>query len=281
MRTTASRLGLCARWLAIAGIRCAPALAFSAACGAPPAPALELPFSARLEPVIEQGEIEGQPVRVVRFRTSLPPDEVLHTVRRAWRGVGAGPLVEARSGHWRLVSAHDPAGFRTLQLRPAPEGGSEGVLSVWPSGTGLSAASSRAERPDLSRLLPADARVVRRFASTDGGRRSETLVAVAHGTPSWIASAIGGRLSTRGFVLDPLIRGRGASRGAATADGVADVAVGEGASSGSAWNDSASGRTSLGEAASYRMGGHELTFTVSAIGDGRSGIVLHLTGVAR
>lgn len=277
MRTAATRLAPCARSLVIAAIRCAPALAFSTAFGASQMPALELPFSARLEPVIEQGEIEGQPVRVARFQTPLPPDEVLRAVRHGWRGVGADPVVEARSGEWRLLSSYDPAGLRTLQLRPAPGGGSEGVLSVWPSGMERAAASPRAAGPEVSRLLPADARVVRRFAATDAGRRSETVVAVVNGTPAWVASAIGGRLSALGFVRDPLIGVRGTSGGAA----MADAATGEGASGAAAWRGSASGGATLGEAASYRLGRRELTFTVSAIGDGRSGIVLHLTGDLR
>lgn len=234
--------------------RCLMALLLAAPLGLQAAPAFELPFASSIEPVIEQGEIEGQAVRVARFSSRVSPEEALRILRREWRGAGTEPLLELRSERWQLVSTHEPAsGFRTLQLRAAPGGGSEGLLSVWESPQPR--LSDRASRgaTNPGQLLPATSRVVRRFSVVDAGRRSETLVAVAQASVEWVAAVIRERVAARGFVRDPLI---GSSKAVAAA-------------------------ASSSAAAAYRRGDQEIAFTVSALGDGGSGIVLHLIGDAQ
>lgn len=238
----------------ISGTRCLLALVLGAPLALHAVPAFELPFPSSIEPVIEQGEIEGQVVRIARFSSRVSPDEALRVLRREWRGAGIEPLIELRSGRWQLVSTHDPAsGFRTLQLRAAPGGGSEGLLSIWESSRLRSQAGASRGATDPAQLLPAQSRVVRRFSVLDAGRRSETLVAVAEASVEWVAAVIRERIAARGFVRDPLI---GSSKAVAAA-------------------------ASSSAAAAYRSGAQEIAFTVSALGDGRSGIVLHLIGDAQ
>lgn len=238
------------------------ALAFSLAAMAPlsaawTGSALELPFRARLEPVIEDGEIEGRRVRVARFSTPLPADELARVLRREWRGPEGADLVETRLPGWRVLSSWSAEGFRTLQFRPARSGGSEGVLSVWPAGgaDGVSGAggSGAGAEPGPSgaalpgpELLPEGSAVLRRFSAVDAGRRGQTLVAVAEGAPSWLAEVIGQRLAARGYSPDPVLHSAGAR----------------------------------GEARRFRRADAEVVFTVSPAGPGRSGVVLHATGAA-
>lgn len=236
------------------------ALAFSLAAMAPlsaawTGSALELPFRARLEPVIEDGEIEGRRVSVARFTTPLPADELARVLRREWRGPEGADLVETSLPGWRVLSSWNPEGFRTLQFRPGRSGGSEGVLSVWPAGgadgvsgagcagAGLGAAGAALPGPEL---LPDGSAVLRRFSAVDAGRRGQTLVAVAEGAPSWLADAIGQRLAARGYAPDPVLHAAGAR----------------------------------GEARRFRRADAEVVFTVSRAGPGRSGVVLHATGAA-
>lgn len=238
------------------------ALAFSLATMAPlsaawTGSALELPFRARLEPVIEDGEIEGRRVRVARFTTPLQADELARAVRREWRGPGGADLVETRLPGWRVLSLWSAEGFRTLQFRAGPSGGSEGVLSVWPaggadgipgadgSGAGAGFGSAGASLPGPE-LLPEGNAVLRRFSAVDAGRRAQTLVAVARGTPSWLADVIGQRLVARGYAPDPVLHSAG----------------------------------TRGEARRFRRADAEVVFTVSPAGPGRSGVVLHATGAA-
>ena len=240
------------------------ALAFSLAAMAPlsaawTGSALELPFQARLEPVIEDGEIEGRRVRVARFTTPLQADELARVVHREWRGPEGADLVETRLPGWRVLSSWSAEGFRTLQFRPGRSGGSEGVLSVWPAGgadgvsgaggsgagTGSGSGSAGAALPGPE-LLPEGSAVLRRFSAVDAGRRGQTLVAVAEGAPSWLADAIGQRLAARGYAPDPVLHSAGVR----------------------------------GEARRFRRADSEVVFTVSPAGPGRSGVVLHATGAA-
>lgn len=241
-------------WLRNTGARCLMALVLGAPLALQAEPAFELPFRSSIEPVIEQGEIDGQAVRVARFSSRLSPDEALRALRREWRGAGTEPLLELRSGRWQLVSTHDPAsGFRTLQLRAAPGGGSEGLLSIWASPQPRPQARAWRGDTNPAQLLPAPSRVMRRFSVLDAGRRSETLVAVAEASVEWVAAVIRERVAARGFVRDPLI---GSSKAVAAS-------------------------ASSSAAAAYRSGAQEIAFTVSALGEGRSGIVLHLIGDAQ
>ena len=185
----------------------APALQAMPARAAQP---LRLPFEARIESVIEEGEIEGRPVRIARFRSALPPGELVRVLRREWPQDDGTELLESASGSWRIVSGWNPEGFRTLQFRALPGGGSEGVLSVWPREPG--AAGLPVAAFDLAALLPAGSTVMRRFAARDAGRRSETLVAVAQTAVEATADAIDQRLVALGLRRDP-VAGTASARG--------------------------------------------------------------------
>jgi len=180
-------------------------------CGVAPAaqPRLpSLPFPAVVESVIEQGEIEGQPVSIARFHTGLGQAAVAARLAREWSGPGGSPMVESSSGPWRVLSWWSPQAYRTVQLRDLPGGGSEGLLSLWRSGD--------AQIPsglDPVALLPPDARVLRQLSSLDAGRRSRTLVAMVPGSLAWAGEVVGQRLAAHGFSPDPVMRA-GAQGGA-------------------------------------------------------------------
>ncbi len=179
-----------------------------------------LPFPAQVSTVIERGAIEGHPVRVLQFHTRLAVAKVLADTRHAWsmpHGVGT---VDASSGSWRIVSRQDDGGFRTLQVRPRSEGGSEGLLTLWRREEALPRAGI-----DLAALLPADAQVRRRFSAVDAGRRNETIVAVDAGTPSMVAERIGVRAAASGLRVAPIVRAGAGEDGTA----VARLYVGHGA----------------------------------------------------
>ena len=204
--------------------------------------ARQLPFQASLESVIERGGIEGFPVAIVRFRARLPLDEAFALTSKAWRHDGA-PVLATHAGAWRVVSVYEANRYRTLQLRGAADGGTEGVLSIWPdAGT---AASATHAGPDPSRFLPAGARVLRSLDGVDAGRRHRTLVAVASGSPAWVAQAVDVRIAAQGFARDPVAR-------------------------------AAAGSAPIGQARLYRGAGTTLGVTFHPH-DGRTAIVIHLT----
>ena len=212
-----------------------------------------LPFQASVESVIDRGSIEGHPVTVVRFRSRVSYADALIATERAWRGTGAS-VVSTQAGPWRVVSRYEIDRFGTLQLRPSRDGGTEGLFSIW-SGPGLASAPASASAqpaqsaPDPAGLLPAGARVLRSLDGIDAGRRHRTLVALAEGSPAWVAQALESRITAQGFARDAVAR--------APAQPAA-----------------------VGEARLYRAAGRTLGLTVHPH-DGHAAIVIHLTETQR
>lgn len=159
-----------------------------------------LPFAASLESVIEQGHIEGHAVSVLRFRSSDPVAAVVGRLAREWGGPGGAPLVEARSGGWRIVSSFDAGAYRTVQIRPQAAGGSEGLYSVWSPTVRTTA------RLDPRAILPDTATVLRRVSAVDGARVTTTVVARVDASAAWTLAALDRRLIDLGFVAAPLPR---------------------------------------------------------------------------
>lgn len=206
-----------------------------------------LPFPASVESVVERGTIEGHPVSVLRLRSALPVADAIAAVRAAWAGHAAAVLA-VRAGPWQVVSRREPAGYRTLQLRASPGGGSEGLLSVW-SDDGHTTPARGESALEPASLLPADARVLRSLEGIDGARRHRTVVAIANGSVRWSVDALEARARSLGFVRDPVAGDAGMQRPAH-----ADHA----------------------QARLYRRSGQALAVTVHRQGE-RIGIVVHLT----
>ena len=179
-----------------------------------------LPPGARVESVVEDGAVGGQRVAVLRIRSDGPPGPIVQALvpgaadRRADAGA-AGQVVEVRSGPWQVVSAREGDGYRTLQWRALPGGGTEALLSLWRGPVASSPASF-----DLDAAVPRGATVLRRFSANDGGRRSATLVAWTPASVPDAAAQVHARLRAAGLEpgalrgdaatgLSRLYRGRG------------------------------------------------------------------------
>ena len=165
-----------------------------------------LPFPGEVGVVMERGEIEGHPVRILRFRSPSPVARVLADTRRAW-AMDVGPeTVDAASGPWRILSRQEEGGYRTLQVRPLPDGGAEGLVTVWGRHPALPA-----PRIDPAGLLPPQAQIRRRLAAVDAGRRSETVVAFDEAAPALVSERLRARIEAAGLRASTRERGdRGA-----------------------------------------------------------------------
>lgn len=160
------------------------------------------PFVARVESVLERGSIEGYDVSIARFESALAPAGAIAAARREWSASASAHVLESAAGGWRVVSRWDAEGYRTLQLRLAPGGGSEGLVSVWHSPRRAAVAPEF----DPAQLLPPGARVLRRFASVDAGRRAASVVAHVEGAPEWVAAAIDEQCVRGGFEAAPVVK---------------------------------------------------------------------------
>lgn len=161
-----------------------------------------LPFPARIAAVVPQGGIAGMQVSIAQFVSAVPPAQALARAREAWSEHGRWALVEGEAGGWRTLSRHQGRSIVTLQIRPARDGGSVGLVSRWTSALPPSSIA-----PLGSRLLPAGAASPRVTESRDPGAAAVSLVSRVDGRVDAVRRAIADRARSEGLsVVEPPMR---------------------------------------------------------------------------
>ncbi len=203
--------------------------------------------------------LDGHSVTTHRFRATDGPETLIASLRQRWEGEGVR-FVESRQGDWVILSARDPAGMHTVQLR-ATAAGTEGLSSRWRragtssrDGAAVSDGLAWPEMPVLS-WLPGDARLLRRVTHRDPGRDAATAVAIVEGPIERAAAQLRQRAASTGFAPD--------------------AAVGMPAQ-GAGWYRG--GPSASGEAMAFRRRSEEVVVTVSPHRDGAA-VVLHWSAV--
>jgi hypothetical protein len=118
-------------------------------------------------------QINGQPSRIERFESEVPPAEVLAHYRSFWANAQAGPPRETTASGWQMISTlHGPFQI-VVQVRPHNARGSEGYVSV--------ANVLEMNKDYVPRDMPrvADGRVVQVTESVDGPKRSVLVTLVS------------------------------------------------------------------------------------------------------
>lgn len=172
-----------------------------------------LPFPARIQMLLEDGEIAGRPVTVAAFQSVLAPAELVQRLRGAWSGDARRPWLQSRADPWSIASRQSPSGTLTLQYRAGATGGSQGLVSFWPRpgrrqpGPGAGSAGgadplayrSAAERvAELTTVLPEDSAVTE-TVSRDGSRRTITVLARSSADPGGAWGRLAARLRAQGY----------------------------------------------------------------------------------
>ncbi len=159
--------------------------------------------------VLPAGDLAGHGISVSEVSSRLGPAEALAGVERHWRAADdAPPVLRAHGDGWSVLSRRTAQGYDTLQLRAAPRGGAEGLLTRWRMRDG-----GPPSETSLSSLLPVEARAVRQLRSSDaageGAREAQTLVGRLPHAIDEAERRVVVHLRRLGFVADP---GTGASR---------------------------------------------------------------------
>lgn len=214
-----------------------------------------LPPDARQELVMSAAALDGHSVTTHRFRAAGGVESLVAALRERWQGEGLR-FVESRQGDWVILSARDPAGIHTVQLR-ATASGTEGLSSRWRRAGAASAddgggpdGGTWPAMPVLA-WLPGDARLLRRVMHRDPGRDAATAVAIVEGSTERAAAQVRRRAASAGFAPD--------------------AAVGMPAQN-AGWYRGGPGAS--GEAMAFRRRGEEVVVTVSPHRDGAA-VVLH------
>ncbi len=97
-----------------------------------------LPSPIRGVAVLENARVQGQPVQVRAVGSPQSCTLTLARLRAHWRSMGWPVGADARVAGWRVIGAAPPGAFLTAQWHESPDGGCEGLFSVWPWSTGES-----------------------------------------------------------------------------------------------------------------------------------------------
>jgi hypothetical protein len=214
-----------------------------------------LPPDTRQELVMSAAALDGHSVTTHRFRAAGGVESLVASLRERWLGEGVR-FVESRQGDWVILSARDPAGMHTVQLR-ATAAGTEGLSSRWRRAGAApddgSEASDGHAWPAMPALawLPGDARLLRRITHRDPGRDAATAVAIVEGPAERAALQLRRRATSAGFAPDPAV-GMPAQR--------------------AGWYRGGAGAS--GEAMAFRRQAEEVVITIAPHRDGAA-VVLH------
>lgn len=161
-----------------------------------------LPFPARIAAVVPQGGVAGMQVSIAQFVSAVPAPQALASARQAWSEAGRWSVVEGEAGGWRTLSRHQGGSIVTLQIRPARDGGSVGLISRW---TAATAPSSML--PLANRLLPPESLAPRVTESRDPGTSAVSLVSSVAGRVDGVRRTIAERARQAGLsVVEPPLR---------------------------------------------------------------------------
>jgi hypothetical protein len=160
---------------------------------ATPWPELPLPPHSKTDWVAQDMKVNGVPMRVIHFESTVSRAEVAAYYTAHWSGGYRGkPSVQVQGDETVVGQMHGPY-FMTLKVDERPKGASEGFLSVSRI-AGVKADLSPGDLP----LMPG-ARVVSVVESNDPGKRSRQLVVAQDAGVDMSANYYQATLGNRGW----------------------------------------------------------------------------------
>lgn len=174
------------------GRRMGMGAALALACSVAHAAWQDVPGSIVLQTMGDQMAINGVPMAVRAFNTSLPAEQVLQQVQSAWeRNKDRTSVTRTSMGPWTVLNQSIGSEHRSFQIRPARTGGFEGFVAL------TSPARAREAKPLIR--LPADVLPVQIVDSVDQGRSSQQIVAVSKRSMEATSAALEASLLAAGW----------------------------------------------------------------------------------
>lgn len=186
------------------------ASALASAAGSTPWPEIPSPPHAKLEWVADSMRVNGVPMRVLRFTSSEPRSAIVDYYRSYWSGgYPTKPSVRAAGNETVVGQAHGPY-YLTVEVRDAPQGASQGLISV------SQVAGAKIERSPGELPVMPGAKVLQVVESNDPGRRSREVFVKNPQAPPSVMSYYRAALGDAGWQL---VQYTDVPREAATAGG--------------------------------------------------------------
>ena len=172
----------------------ASALALSFALSAMPARAAwqDVPDSISLQQMGDKMAVNGVPMTVRAFHTSIPAEQVVQMVQDAWdRNRDRTSVTRTSMPPWTVLNQTIGTEHRSFQIRASANGGYEGFVAL------TSPALAREPKPLIR--LPAEVTPVQIVDSVDSGRSSQQIVAVSKRSIDATGAALEASLKAAGW----------------------------------------------------------------------------------
>jgi len=170
------------------------ALVLALALFAPPACAgwQDIPDTITLQHIGDKMVVNGIPMTVRAFHTSMPAEQVVNLVREAWdRNRDRTSVTRTSMPPWTVLNQTVGAQHRSFQIKASPNGGYEGFVAL------TSPALAREPRPLIR--LPPGVTPVQIVDSVDNGRSSQQIVAVSKRSIDATGAALEASLKAAGW----------------------------------------------------------------------------------
>jgi hypothetical protein len=158
-------------------------------------PEIEAPPKSTLEWVGKDMKLNGVPLRIQRFESSLSPDEVLTFYRVHWGSQQEKKSVENKQGSYSVIGKRDGDYYLTVEVKAGTTSASEGLLNV--------SRLPSVGKPDMS---PGDlpmnsgSKVLWVMDSNDAGKTSKQVTLFNRDSVQSNASYYDNALQSRGWV---------------------------------------------------------------------------------
>jgi hypothetical protein len=178
------------------GARLALTAAFALSCVLLAAPAgaawQDIPDSISLQRMGDQMVVNGTPMAVRAFNTSLPAEQVVQLVQNAWeRNKDRTSVTRTSMGPWTILNQTVGSEHRSFQIKSSKNGGFEGFVAL------TSPALARQPKPAIR--LPAEVTALQIIDSVDNGRSSQQIIAVSTRSIEATSAALEASLKASGW----------------------------------------------------------------------------------
>lgn len=172
-------------------------------------PVLDLPQGLATYAIGEQIVVNGMPMRMTGFVSSLQPGELIESFRRSL----GSPLVESNSGNKRILARATKGFYITVQVEAAypvkggSQTGSKGTIAVADMQTSVkNHEQQRIAKAHLLDRMPAGSTVTSDIASEEGGKSAHHIVIINGHAPQRNRDAVIAMLGAEGYVLEREVR---------------------------------------------------------------------------
>ncbi|SHH24903.1 hypothetical protein [Massilia sp. CF038] len=148
----------------------------------------DTPDSLHLQPVGEHMKVNGTPMEIRAFSSTVPVAQLLDTVEAEWKR--SGMVTRTVASTWTVLNQTVGEQHRSLQVRTGGAA-TDGFVAL--------TSPKQARPPKLAIALPSDVTAVSIVDSSDQGKTSQQVIAVSRRSPSATVNALESTLRGQGW----------------------------------------------------------------------------------